>query len=105
MAEPAEGTVQPPHPQWVGVAASDCEKMLQHALTRDPTVKFMVDKMKEVQLLLMQGNAVMHSSQSKSCDVLVNKSFGCTTVAELLAIILYAAYTFAALPMRSPLCC
>lgn len=47
MAEPAEEPAQPPHPQWVGVASSDCEKMLQYALTRDPTVKFMVEKMKE----------------------------------------------------------
>ena len=55
MAAPAEGAAHASHPQWVGVSHSDCDKMLQHALTRDPTVKFMVDKMKEVQLLLLQG--------------------------------------------------
>lgn len=43
-------------PQWLGVSHSDCNKMLQHALTRDPTVKFMVDKMKEVHFLLLPGN-------------------------------------------------
>ena len=35
--------------QGVGVSQSDCEKMLQHAYRRDPTVKFMVEKMKEGQ--------------------------------------------------------
>lgn len=43
-------------PQWLGVSHSDCNKMLQHALNRDPTVKFMVEKMKEVHLLLLPGN-------------------------------------------------
>lgn len=56
MPEPSVEPPQEPHPQWVGVTQPDCQKMLQHALTRDPTVKFMVDKMKEVQSLLMQGN-------------------------------------------------
>ena len=56
MPEPPVEPPQESHPQWVGVTQPDCQKMLQHALTRDPTVKFMVDKMKEVQSLLLQGN-------------------------------------------------
>ena len=57
VAEPQE-TSQQPHPQWVGVSHADCDKMLQHALNRDPTVKFMVEKLKEVQLLPLQGNHI-----------------------------------------------
>lgn len=59
MPEAEAATPQPandPKQQWLGVSHSDCNKMLQHALTRDPTVKFMVEKMKEVQLLLLPGN-------------------------------------------------
>lgn len=47
MPEASQEPPQEPHPQWSGVSHSDCDKMLQHALTRDPTVKFMVNKMKE----------------------------------------------------------
>lgn len=49
-------------PKWVGVSHADCDKMLQYALKRDPTVKFMVEKMKEVQLLPLQGNHVLQAS-------------------------------------------
>ncbi len=48
MPEPSVEPPKEPHLQFVGVSQSQCNKMLQHALNRDPTVKFMVDKMKEV---------------------------------------------------------
>ncbi|KAL0042550.1 hypothetical protein WJX79_003282 [Trebouxia sp. C0005] len=59
-----------PHPQWVGVSHSDCNKMLQHALNRDPTVKFMVDKMKE-------AGCAVHKSffQVENCDAQAGGGF------------------------------
>lgn len=48
MPEISVEPAKEPHPQFVGVSHSQCNKMLQHALNRDSTVKFMVDKMKEV---------------------------------------------------------
>lgn len=59
MPSDSQEPPQKPHPKWVGVSHADCDKMLQYALNRDPTVKFMVEKMKEVQLLPLQGNHVL----------------------------------------------
>lgn len=61
MPSESQEPPQEPHPQWVGVSHADCDKMLQYALNRDPTVKFMVEKMKEVQLLPLQGNHVLQA--------------------------------------------
>ena len=61
MPKESQEPPQEPHPQWVGVSHADCDKMLQYALNRDPTVKFMAEKMKEVQLLPLQGNRVLQA--------------------------------------------
>lgn len=61
MPDESQEPPQEPHPQDVGVSHKDCDKMLHHALNRDPTVKFMVEKMKEVHLLSLQGNSLCNS--------------------------------------------
>ena len=38
----------PTKPAWPGTPAADCARMLDRALDRDPTVKFMVQRMAEV---------------------------------------------------------
>ena len=91
MPEP----ISDPKPQWLGVSQSDCNKMLQHALKRDPTVKFMVEKMKEVQLLLLSGNKVRmvlkvcsHSRSPASCLLVLAWSFMSKWQFALLPVLL-----------------
>ncbi len=44
--EPQEAAAQ--QPQWPSTPREDCERMVERAQTRNMTVKFMIDKMKEV---------------------------------------------------------
>ncbi|DBA93883.1 TPA: hypothetical protein ACH3X3_013927 [Trebouxia sp. C0006] len=70
MPEPSVEPPKEPHLQFVGVSQSQCNKMLQHALNRDPTVKFMVDKMKE-------AGCEVHKSffQVENCDARAGGGF------------------------------
>ena len=43
-AEPIEDI----KPRWAGTSAETCQKMIDHAKSRSPMVKFMLEKMEEV---------------------------------------------------------
>lgn len=42
----------PQYPGWTGTTQKDCERKIEKSLRRNMTVKFMIDKLKEVRLIL-----------------------------------------------------
>jgi hypothetical protein len=43
------GDAAPAEKQWTGTSREECQRMVDNSLKRDPVVRFMVEKMEEVQ--------------------------------------------------------
>jgi len=59
----------PQYPGWTGTTQKDCERKIEKSLRRNMTVKFMIDKLREVHLMsmfLMSPRPVVRSPGNSS---------------------------------------